>query len=412
LLFRAGINIASLWNKKAKLWLIGRKDLFGKMKSEIQNPKSEIIWVHCSSLGEFEQGRPVIEELKSRYPHFKILLTFFSPSGYEVRKNYKFADWVYYLPLDSDANAKLFLETVNPSLVIFIKYDYWYYYLSACKERKIPLLLVSGIFRKSQPFFRWYGSFHKNMLQCITHLFVQDQQSELLLKTIDITNVTVAGDTRFDRVATIVESFLPIKEIENFCGNSKILIAGSTWPTDEKLIKEVLESFPDLKLIIAPHEIHKEHLISLKKLFPDSLFFSELQTLIPMITGTQHLSSNCLIIDNIGMLSKLYHYATLTYVGGGFDKGIHNVLEAAVHGKPVIFGPIFRKFNEAIDLINENAGFSISNKTELEDEIRLLLNEQELYSACCKNAGNYVLKNKGATKKIMEYIQLNRLLTN
>jgi len=408
LAFRSGLGIAYLWNKKGKLWLQGRKNIFERINSALADHKlsreksgSQLTWIHCSSLGEFEQGRPVIENLKTLYPNSKILLTFFSPSGFEIRKDYKNADWVFYLPLDTKINAVKFLDAVKPSLVIFVKYDFWYHYLTECRKRKIPLLLISAIFRKEQPFFKWYGSFHRKMLSCFTHFFVQDENSETLLKSIHLNNVTVAGDTRFDRVISIAETFFPIQEIEKFCGNSKVLVAGSTWPNDEKIIREATESLHDLKLIIAPHEIHKEHLNYLKSVFPDSQLFSQIKIPDPIITGTKYASPNCLIIDNIGMLSKLYHYATITYVGGGFDKGIHNVLEAAVHSKPVIFGPKFQKFKEAFDLINRNAGFSISNKMELENKIGSLLNENEMYSTCCDHAKKYVYQNKGATEKII-----------
>lgn len=413
LLFRSGISIASLWNKKARLWRIGRKDIFERLKSEIRNlpagrqgPKSEIIWFHCSSLGEFEQGRPVIESLKSKYPNFKLLVTFFSPSGYEIRKNYKGADWIFYLPIDSKKNARKFFDIVNPSLVVFVKYDYWYYYLTECSKRKIPLLMVSAIFRKNQAFFNWYGNLHRKMLKCFSHFFVQDDGSRKLLQSLNLNNVTVAGDTRFDRVITVAENFIPIPEIENFCGNAKILVAGSTWPNDEKIIKELIASYPELKIIIAPHEIHHEHLQYIKNTFPDSVLFSKLKT------SNQLLSTNCLIIDNIGMLSKLYRYATITYIGGGFDKGIHNILEAAVFGKPVIFGPRFEKFKEATDLIKAEAGFSVENKNEFIARLGTLLNETDFYNKSCAAAKKYVYENKGATKKIIEYIQENRLFTN
>ncbi len=414
LLFRAGICIASIWNKKVQLWRIGRKDIFERLKSEIRNlpagrqgPKSEIVWFHCSSLGEFEQGRPVIENLKSKYPNSQLLITFFSPSGFEIRKDYKGVDWVFYLPMDSKTNAKKFFDIVNPALVVFVKYDYWYYYLTECKKRKIPLLMVSAIFRKNQIFFRWYGSLHRKMLQCITHFFVQDESSKSLLQNLNINNVTVAGDTRFDRVVTVAENFKPIDEIEKFCGASKILVAGSTWPNDEKIIKEAIASFPDLKLIIAPHEIHGEHLNLLKNIFTNSVFFSELRTLNSELTTT-----NTLIIDNIGMLSKLYRYASITYIGGGFDKGIHNVLEAAVFGKPVIFGPKFEKFKEAVELIKAGAAFSVNNKEELKTQMDLLLTENDFYKKSCETAKGYVFENRGATEKIVQYIQENRLFTN
>lgn len=420
LLYRIGIFLSSFWNKKAKLWRSGRINIFENLAKELKNGKpsindinQKITWVHCSSLGEFEQGRPVIEKLKLKYPEVKILLTFFSPSGYEIRKNYKSADWVFYLPLDSKANANKFMDIVNPSLVVFVKYDFWYYYLEACKEKKIPLLMISAIFKKEQPFFRWYGGLYRNMLKSFTHLFVQEEPSRMLLQQLQITNVSVTGDTRFDRVAEIADKFQPVEEIKKFCGKSRVLVAGSTWPADEKLIKETMLLFPDIKLIIAPHEIHQQRLDDIKILFTDSIYFSQLESpeFINGIHSDKPESANCLIIDNIGMLSNLYSYAAITYVGGGFDQGIHNLLEAAVFGKPVIFGPKFEKFQEAIDLYNSGAGFSVMNKDEMKKIISLLLNDHKLYSESCNTAKKYVLSNKGAAEKILLYIQENRLLT-
>lgn len=413
-LFRAGIFISSLWNKKARLWLAGRRNIFDHLSSELRTNKSKIAWFHCSSLGEFEQGRPVIEKFKVRYPDTKILLTFFSPSGYEIRKNYDGVDWVFYLPLDSKINARNFFKIVNPCLVVFVKYDFWYYYLAACNARKIPLLMISAIFRKNQPFFHWYGKLHRKMLKNFTHLFVQDEESKDLLLQLNINAVSVAGDTRFDRVAEFIENFQPITEIEKFCSNSKVLIAGSTWPADEKIIKEITTHFPELKVIVAPHEIQKEQLNDIKNLFPDSVLLSELiqKTSTGQTTNVELQTFNCLIIDNIGLLSKLYSYATIAYIGGGFDKGIHNVLEAAVYSKPVIFGPRYEKYQEAIDMIKNGAGYSISNTVELQKLVYHLLNDQKEYTLSCESAGTYVQNNKGATDKILNYVQENLLLTN
>jgi 3-deoxy-D-manno-octulosonic-acid transferase len=406
-LYQAGISIASLWNYKAKLWLNGRKNIFDRLRGELRAQDSKLIWFHCSSLGEFEQGRPVLENLKEQIPNYKFLLTFFSPSGYEIRKGYKGADWVFYLPLDSKKNAKIFFDIVNPVVAVFVKYDYWYYYLNECKKRKTPLLLVSGVFRKDQPFFKWYGNLHRSMLNCFTHFFVQDKGSLQLLQSININNATVAGDTRFDRVSEIAENFTPIEEIEKFCGRSPVFIAGSTWPEDEKIIKDAATNFANLKLIIAPHEIHKEHIDQLKTIFPDSVLFSQLRTHI-----SEPITSNCLIIDNIGMLSKLYHYATIAYIGGGFNKGIHNTLEAAVFGKPVLFGPNYKKFKEATGLIESGGGVCINSITELTSQLKKLLTNKDILESSSKNSFDFVKQNKGATEKILHYIEANRLLTN
>jgi 3-deoxy-D-manno-octulosonic-acid transferase len=417
-LYRAGIGIASLWNKKAKLWMDGRKDIFDRLESEVRIPNSKLIWFHCSSLGEFEQGRPVIENLRQRIPNCKFLLTFFSPSGFEIRKDYKGADWVFYLPLDSKANAKAFFDIINPSFVAFVKYDYWYYYLTECKKRSIPLLLVSGIFRQDQPFFKWYGNLHRQMLNCFTHFFVQDKESYDRLQSININEVTVAGDTRFDRVAEIAENFRPIAIAEQFCGRSPILVAGSTWPEDEEtLLKAFTEAGdPNLKLIIAPHEVHESHLANIKKLFPGALWFSNYKD---SASATNEFAwnmlakaSNVLIIDNIGMLSRLYQYATITYIGGGFNKGIHNTLEAAVYGKPVLFGPNYKKFKEAIGLIETGGAVCIHSSTELSAILQRLINNKSELELRSKNSFDFVNQNKGATEKILHYIEANRLLTN
>ena len=406
-LYRVGIGIAALWNVKARRWVNGRKNIFERLDAELKTDKSKLIWFHCSSLGEFEQGRPVMEKLRSQFHNYKLLLTFFSPSGFEIRKDYKDADWVFYLPMDSKANAKRFFDIINPSLVVFIKYDYWYYYLNECKKRNIPLLMISAIFRKEQPFFKWFGSLHRKMLNCFTHFFVQDKQSLQLLASVDINNATIAGDTRFDRVAEIAEKFQPVDEIQKFCASSQVLVAGSTWPEDEKLIKKAIQDYPELKLIIAPHEIHKNHLQQLKSLITSSIFFSEIKT-----NNEQQITSNCLIIDNIGMLSRLYHYATITYIGGGFNKGIHNVLEAAVYGKPVLFGPNYKKFKEAIGLIDTGGGFSIASSHELSSLLNKLINNKNELESSGKKAIEFVKENKGATEKILRYIEENRLLTN
>ena len=385
----------------------GRKNIFHHLRAELRTQDSKIIWFHCSSLGEFEQGRPVMENLKKQIPNSKFLLTFFSPSGYEIRKDYKGVDWVFYLPMDSKRNAKTFFDIVNPSLVVFLKYDFWYYYLNECKKRKIPLLLVSGVFRKDQPFFKWYGNLHRSMLNCFTHFFVQDKESFQLLQSINLNNTTVAGDTRFDRVSEIAENFIPIEEIEKFCSGSPVLVAGSTWPEDEKLIKDATVNFPDLKIILAPHEIHRGHIDQLKSIFPDAVLYSQL-----IAHSSPPITSNRLIIDNIGMLSRLYHYAAIGYVGGGFNKGIHNTLEAAVYGKPILFGPNYKKFKEAIGLIENGGGICITSSNELSAILQKFISNKTELELSGKNSFDFVKQNKGATGKILHYIDANRLLTN
>ena len=407
ILYQSGIRIASLWNPKAKKWSEGRKSLLKKIRSAIANEQAKIIWFHCSSLGEFEQGRPVMEKIKFQFPDSKLLITFFSPSGFEVRKDYKGADYIFYLPMDSKKTARQFLDIVNPLLVVFVKYDYWYYYLNEIKKRKIACLLISAIFRKDQLFFKWYGILQKKMLYCFTQVFVQDEVSKNLLFAIDVQNGIVSGDTRFDSVIEIAGKSEPIPLIEEFIGNSNSIVAGSTWKEDEEILQKILAELNDynLKLIIAPHEIQPTHLDELKKLFPQSTRFSE--------SRPDGATSNILIIDNVGMLSRLYKYAYITFVGGGFTRdGIHNVLEAAVYEKPVIFGKNYKKYKEAVDLIECEGAKSFSDKDEPYQILITLLNDEDDYRQKCQASGNYVLKNKGATEKVLHYIEENRLLTS
>ncbi len=409
-LYRVAIRFSSVWNVKARKWVTGRKNIFDRIQSRIaDNPPSKLIWIHCSSLGEFEQGRPLIERIRRQGTGHKILLTFFSPSGYEVKKNYPGADYICYLPIDSGKNAPKFLDLINPDLIIFIKYDYWYYYLHEIKKRKISCLLISAVFRKDQPFFKWYGALQRKMLFCFTQIFVQNEESKKLLETIDIKNCMVAGDTRFDSVVEIAERFEPIPLIENFINNSKCIIAGSTWEQDEKILQKVFIELKDyeLKLIIAPHEIHPSHLKDLKELFPQSVFFSDLPT------SDSRLPTPILIVDNIGMLSRLYKYAWLSYIGGGFTRdGVHNVLEAAVYGKPVVFGKNYKKYKEAIDLIESGGAKTFSGKDELHQVFITLVTDEDDYRQRCQASKNYVQENKGATERVLHYIEINRLLTS
>lgn len=411
--YEKGIRLASLWNSKAKLWVDGRRNIFESLPISINKINSEgkypLIWMHCASLGEFEQGRPVLESIRKNYPNHKIVLSFFSPSGFEIRKNYKEVDLVCYLPMDSKKNAIRFLEIINPSLVIFVKYEFWFHYLHQLKKKNIPVLLISAIFRPQQPFFEWYGKLHRYMLSCFSQVFVQDDFSKSILSKYKLDfNVRISGDTRFDRVSGILDRFEDILGIKDFTGSSKTIVAGSTWPADEKILQQSLHTFPDLKLIIAPHEINVAHVAELKKMFPSAVLFSELR-----MDSIKLNNSNCLIIDNIGMLSRLYNYADIAYVGGGFNKsGIHNILEAAVYNKPVLFGPNYSKFKEARDLVKLGGAISIIQKTEFEKSINIFLNDSNAYKKAGDIAGNYVKENTGATLKILSFIQENRLLTN
>lgn len=396
-------------NKKAALWLAGRKDIFEKLEAAFTNNTSPVIWFHCASLGEFEQGKPVLETLKNLYPKYKILVTFFSPSGYEIRKNYKGADFIFYLPIDSKTNAKKFIKITKPALAVFIKYEFWFYYLQQLKAQNISLVLVSGLFRKSQPFFKKYGRFHKHMLTFFTHIFVQNKASVQLLKSININNVSISGDTRFDRVTETINNFEGIDIIKQFCGTEQVLVAGSTWTDDDEELDHFVISHPQMRFIIAPHDVDEDRLKECEELYKNTVRFSKLlnnQT-IPKA------NINTLIIDNVGMLSRLYYYATICYVGGAFGgDGIHNILEPAVFGKPVVFGPEHEKFPEAQELIDAGGGYSVESAIELEKTLKDLISNEALYQSSCLASASYVQQKTGATKVVVNYIQEKRLLTN
>ncbi|MBX2931133.1 MAG: 3-deoxy-D-manno-octulosonic acid transferase [Chitinophagaceae bacterium] len=403
-------------NAKAKLWIEGRKNIFTEIQQALKENKQNIVWMHCSSLGEFEQGRPVLEKLKLLYPNYTFLLTFFSPSGYEAQKKYPHADWIFYMPMDSAHNAKKFLDIINPVLVLFVKYEYWYYYLTELNKRKIPLLLISGIIRKEQPFFKWYGGLYRKMLQCFTHIFVQDKNCVELLQQIGYTkNISIGGDTRFDRVLEIADKFEPIELVEKFIGHNKVIVAGSTWTDDDEVMAHYANTHTEVKFIIAPHEIEKERLNECLMFYKNAILFSDLQNSLTDITTTKSAlqNPNVLIIDNIGMLSRLYQYATICYVGGGFgDDGVHNVLEAAVFKKPVIFGPEFSKYREAVELNDAKGSCSVHSALELEKILNQLFEDEILYTTTATNAANYVVSKSGATATVIEYIYEKRLLTN
>ena len=405
----------SLFNEKACKWVKGRKNIFKNLEAAISKD-DKVVWMHCASLGEFEQGRPVLEKLKTDFPNYKFLITFFSPSGYEVQKNYKVADWIFYLPIDGAANARRFLEIVHPSLVIFVKYEFWYYYLKKIKYQKIPLLLISAVFSREMSAFRWIRPFQIRMLSKFEHIFLQNEGSAKLLDQFNpVKNYSIAGDTRFDRVLEIAENFQPIDAIEKFCAGKKVLVAGSTWIEDESVISKIAEVLinNDIKLIIAPHEINGNHLTEIKKLFPDSILYSEFLKDSSSAVVQGSASITCLIIDNYGMLSKLYHYAYLCFVGGGFtSNGVHNVTEAAVFGKPVISGPYISKYLEAVDLVNKKGGFVVNDAAELKKLIEdFIRNENDCYKQSSIASYNYIKANAGAVVKILNFIQVNRLLT-
>ncbi len=393
--------------------IIGRKNIFERLKTEISNsnnselrtPNFQLIWFHCASLGEFEQGRPLMEKLKLQQPNVKILLTFFSPSGYEIRKNYTGADYIFYLPMDTASNAKKFIEIVKPQKVFFVKYEFWFNYLSELKNRNIPTYLVSGIFREDHHFFKSTGAWFRKQLSAFTHFFLQDDKSIELLNSIGYTNSTLCGDTRFDRVFEVSKNVKQIDLVKQFVGNNKVLILGSSWREDEKIVQSLkLES---LKLIIAPHEIDEKHLSSIEAEFIPLLSEGLLRRegagvcLRYSLANENNIKeAQVLIIDNIGMLSSLYQYGTIAFIGGGFGKGIHNILEAATFGLPVIFGPNFHKFAEAKELIKLGGAFSVMDVSEYEKTMDLLSDEQVLKTAS-QISRMYVQGRIGATEKIL-----------
>jgi 3-deoxy-D-manno-octulosonic-acid transferase len=395
------IFIVTPFNSKARLWISGRKGLLGRLAAEIDKDKP-LVWFHASSLGEFEQGRPVMESFKKKNPEFKILLTFFSPSGYEVRKNYQGADYICYLPLDTQKNARKFIDIVNPRWVVFIKYDFWFNFLTALSKKGIKTYLISAKFRKDQAFFKPYGFWYKKLLSCFDHFFVQEMESVKLLSMIKLENVTLSGDTRFDRVVQIAAESKPIDLVEKFIAGRFTIVCGSTWGKDEDLLARYIDKTNlGSSFIIAPHEIHIGHIKALQeKINRPTFLYSNLATdNIP--EGT------VLIINNIGMLSSLYRYAKLAYIGGGFGTGIHNILEAAVYGIPVIFGTNYGKFHEAFELINEGGAFSISSYNELEELLNSFQMDENKLAKASDASKFYVANNKGSTEKILSYLENN-----
>jgi 3-deoxy-D-manno-octulosonic-acid transferase len=393
-LYGFAIFLASFFNQKARLLRKGQRNAFALLKEKI-DPTAEYVWFHAASLGEFEQGRPVMEQLKQGNHEVKILLTFFSPSGYEVRKNYAGADVVSYLPLDISGNARYLFRLVKISKAIFIKYEFWPNYIMALRAANIPVYSISAIFRPTQMFFKPYGGWYRSLLKSFSHIFVQDQNSLDLLGKYGFSNASVAGDTRFDRVADLAGQAKSIPLIEAFVkGNKKIIVAGSSWPKDEELLVRYLKEHADVKLILVPHEIHEAHIAGITRLLStDFVRYTQGNELTVGI-------SNCLIVDTIGLLSSIYRYANVAYIGGGFGVGIHNTLEAAVWNVPVVFGPNYQKFREARELIAVGGGFSISSYDELEQQLNDLINN----SKSGKMAGEYISENTGATALILKEI--------
>jgi 3-deoxy-D-manno-octulosonic-acid transferase len=388
--------VASLFNQKAKLWLKGRKNTFAYLKENISN-SDRIIWIHAASLGEFEQGRPIIEAIKEKHKEYKILLTFFSPSGYEIRKNYNLADIICYLPIDTTKNAKQFVDIVNPEKVFFVKYEFWKNYLYNLHQRNIPVYLVSGIFRKDQLFFKSMGKSYRKILNYFDYFFIQNKESAKLLKSINLKNFTLCGDTRFDRVIDIAKNAKNIPEIADFTSNAKVIIAGSSWEKDEYILIKYINETKNVKLIIAPHEIKEQNLKRIESgLKKPALRYSKIKENNPK-------SFDILIIDNIGMLSALYKYGQVSYIGGGFGAGIHNVLEAAVYGVPVIFGPKYNKFDEAKELIKLGGAFSINDYNGFKTKMDLFFSDNLELKKSSFISKHFVKTSAGAVDTIMNY---------
>lgn len=397
-LYFFSVRIAALFNEKAKLMISGRKNWRNELKSKIDKSKS-YIWIHCASLGEFEQGRPLIEKIKKENTKANIILTFFSPSGFEIRKNYQFADIVCYMPFDTKTNARDFLDIVNPQYAVFVKYEVWYHFIKYLHFKGIPVFLISGIFRKSQIFFKWYGKSYRYALSFFTHLFLQDNKSAELLQNFGISKISICGDTRIDRVVKIAQEEYSNPILSKFSAENNVIVCGSTWEEDEKILCRFINEFPDTyKLIIAPHEISVKHLQKIEKLLSvKTIRLSSVQTIDADV--------KVIIVDSIGILSKIYRIAKVAYIGGGFGKGIHNVLEAVVYNIPVIFGPNYKKFKEARDLISEKSAFEIRSYENFKSITNSMFSNNEMLFKIKNQTEAYVQRSYGATAKIDEKMQ-------
>lgn len=404
-LYGALLRLISPFHPKAKLWVAGRKNILDRLEQSIEKGQ-KYIWFHFASLGEFEQGRSVLEQIKKSFPQQKIVITFFSPSGYEIRKNTALADYVCYLPEDTASNARRFIALFQPQFAVFTKYEYWYYYFKELNKKEVPLLMISAIFREEQIFFRFYGSFFRRILKNVSYFFTQNIESAQMLRWIGVTNAGYAGDTRFDRVIELAKQHEAILEIEQFVNDKLTLVAGSTWLPDEERLARLMNIYPSWKLVLAPHEIHEDRIKVVLKQFPTSLLFSQFSS----YSAHEIADSQVLIIDNIGMLSSLYYYADIAYVGGGFGAGIHNTLEAATYGVPIIFGPNYARFKEAVDLVTIMAAFSIQKQSEL-DLVFSELQDLSKRKECGQVAKKYVQQNAGATQIIMKYLKTEKLLS-
>lgn len=398
-LYGLGIRLASLFNEKARLWVRGRKGLFAEMERTFAGKPSPV-WVHCASLGEYEQAKPLIEKIKTEQPDTLIVTTFFSPSGYTQAVKKKLSDYVFYLPLDLPRNARRFLDIVKPSVAVFVKYEFWFNYMRELHNRSIPFYYISAIFREKQHFFKPSGRWFAKQLHQATHFFVQTEKSKQLLESIDIKQVTVCGDTRFDRVSAIAATVHPFPFMELFLNGAKVIVAGSTWGPDEELLAQLLRYFPDYKLVVAPHEINRTPEVKQT--------FAAYKTALYSSKEESDLA-NChvLVVDTIGILSRLYQYSTVSYIGGAFKTGLHNILEAAVYGKPLFFGPHYDHFNEAIRLVALKGAFSVNSVDEMKEIMTKFEKNPEYYTQTCDICQQFVAQNAGAADKIYEIINFD-----
>lgn len=398
-LYAAFIKVVAPFVPKAGLWVRGRRQWQPKLRQAVQAHAGKVIWVHCASLGEYEQAKPLLVALQQKYPTHHLLLSFFSPSGYEVRKHNAVADSVIYLPYDSPRNAKQFVDICNPILAIFVKYEFWYNYLHVLKNKGVETVFVSAIFRKEQYFFSWYGAWFRRQLAAVGHFFVQNKDSLELLQGIGIKQVSQAGDTRFDSVAQVAQQAAENSVVKAFKAGQPLLLVGSSWPADEALILEVAQAMPQFKILIAPHEIHSAHIAAIKKMFsamPCALYASAHPDTVAQ--------NRVLILDTMGMLSSLYQYADYTWIGGGFGKGIHNTLEAAVFGMPIFFGPKYKKFDEAKVLVQRGVAISLQSAAPAIASMQTYEQDKEAYEAIRAEAQSYVRANLGSVERIMCYL--------
>lgn len=403
-LFSISLRLASVFHPKAKKFISGRRNVWKKLSS-LKETEQKKVWIHCASLGEFEQARPLIEELKSKDNSLFILLTFFSPSGYEVQKHYPLADLVSYLPVDTLKNASRFLELGEFSAIFIVKYEFWFNYLSAIKKKQIPTYLISGIFWKNQQFFQWYGKWFAKKLSAFNYFFVQDSTSQQLLETIGYKNTCISGDSRFDRVYKLSQTAYHSAKIEEFVDQKKAIVFGSAWEKEIAFAKELSKKHSELKIIIAPHEIEEEKIQLLQSQFNFCIRLSKIQE------GEDLKAKNILIIDSIGLLSKIYRYAHLAIIGGGFGKGIHNTIEAAVYGMPVVFGPNYKKFKEAIELIHCGAGFCVKHKIDFLALVEHFMENNSALEKASEQALEYVKTQVGATQTIIKHLERERILS-